>query len=102
MRQLVRKNGKNSGSSIQHSRSTLPPLPEGMRCSQELLAGVESIRGAARLSIAAVSDMLSGVLTPKQAAVINTTASLVMKGCSLGLRYGKAATEASFCLPGEV
>jgi hypothetical protein len=87
-----RKSRKNNRVGNPSNKSSLPPLPAGLRCSVELQSGVESITGAARLSIAAVTDMLTGSITPKEASVANQTSSLVLKGCALNLRYAKAAT----------
>jgi hypothetical protein len=87
-----RKGRKDSRMGNSSNKPGLPPLPDGLRCSVELRAGVESITGAARLSIAAVTDMLTGSITPREASVANQTSSLVLKGCALNLRYAKAAT----------
>jgi hypothetical protein len=92
MRSRIRSSSKLGKNGTETSRSTLPALPEDLRSSAVLLAGVESVTGAARLAIAAVTDMLSGAITPKETSVIVSGASLVLKGCALHLRYGKAST----------
>lgn len=67
-------------------------------CARQLQKGVESVAGAARLSIAAVSDMLAGTLTPQEASVVNTATGRLLKACELHLKYARAAKK-DFCLP---
>ena len=74
------------------------PRTHATRCYEQIQEGVESVAGAARLSIAAVEDMLDGKLTPQEASVVNTATGRMLKGCELHLKYARAGGP-QLCLP---
>lgn len=53
--------------------------------------GAASITGAVTLSLASVEDMLTGLITPKEAIVVNKACGHVLSGCALHLRYASAS-----------
>ena len=89
------ENSSNVGQSIKnHIPNDVKKTNTKLRCEEEIERGVASVAGAARLSIAAIEDMLSGSLSPQEATVVNTATGRVLKAAELYLKYNRKGDEA--------
>ena len=79
---MAKANGKTgeTGKAIQQTLGGVGlDSVDGLETRRVLQEGVASVAGAARFSIAAAADMLSGKLTAQEATVINTTSGRILK-----------------------
>ena len=90
------KRSRKAGSVSSASKQDPKNFTEGegrLSCQEALANGVDSVAGAARFSIAAAEDMLSGRITPQEATVVNTSAGRVLKAAELYLKYNRRPSE---------
>ena len=90
--------GADSPQNCQGDHQVLPSKRPITRCAEEVGQGIEHVAGAARLSIAAVEDMLAGRITPQEATVMNTTSGRILKACELYLKHGRSGGNL-LCIP---